>query len=95
MNAEQKLKLHEMIEKNDTVDRTQEIRTLKHSGKIRKDVTAMILIKKNNTDKDKIEKLSQSKCGFLYTNYPVVFDKLLKDGLNIDIMYMFLDVLKK
>lgn len=95
MNAEQKLKLNEMIDTNNTVDRTSEIRALKHSHKIRKDVTAMILIKKNNTDVNKIEKLAQAKCGFLYTNYLDIFNKLLKNGLDVDIMYMFLDVLKK
>jgi hypothetical protein len=95
MNSEQKLKLNEMIDTNNTIDRTSEIRELKHSHKIRKDVTAMILLKKNNTDINKIENLAQSKCGFLYTNYPDIFNKLLKNGLDIDIMYMFLDVLKK
>ena len=95
MNSEQKQKLNEMIDTNSTVDKTAEIRTLKHSSKIRKDVTTMILLKKNNTDKVYIEKLAKSKCVFLFTNYPVIFEKLLKNGLNIDIMYMFIDVLKK
>lgn len=89
MNNLQRLKLKEMISNNNVEDHTNEIRKLKHSDLIKDDITKMIKLKEEG-------KLSEagSKCNFLFNNYTLIYNKLLNNNLDINIMYRFLDILK-
>lgn len=94
MNNEQKLKLNEMINQNNTMDNTEEIKKLRHSKKIREDINKLVLLKKQEVDKKKVDIRAQSECFFLFKNYTIIYNKLLKDDLDLNIMFTFLDVLE-
>ncbi len=97
MNPEERLNLQKMIAANDVVDQTDNIRKLKHSDKIWEDVKMMILLKKKYSRISKTEgykAIITKNCNFLFTNYTDIFNKLLKDELNINILYTFVRELK-
>ena len=96
MDDQQRLVLQEMITKNNVQDNTDKIRTLKHSSQIRKDVANICNIKRKVKSKNfkTLDKECIRKCGFLFRYYPNIYNKLLKDELNIQILYRFLDALQ-
>lgn len=97
MNSEQEKVLNRLIKENDVQDNTEKIKLLKHSSKIRNDVAIIQNIKRQNKTKDfqTLDKEAIHTCSFLYTNYPNIYNKLLKDEIDIKIMYTFLDELAK
>ena len=96
MDDQQRLKLQEMITKNNVQDNTEKIRTLKHSAQIRRDVAHVCNIRRRIKSKDfkTLDRECISQCGFLYRHYPNIYNKLLKDEINVQILYRFLDALK-
>jgi hypothetical protein len=93
MNPEQRIKLNELIKANNSVDNTSLIRELKHSSKIWDDVKKMVLLKQGKEWQD-VESKCMSEANFLYTNYTMIFNRLLRDRIDITILYQFLNVLK-
>lgn len=96
MNSEQEKVLEQLIKENNVQDNTENIKNAKKSNKIRKDVAIIQNLKLQNNSKD-FEKLNREaivKCSFLNTNYPNIYQKLLKDEINIEILYKFLDELE-
>jgi len=93
MNPEQRLQLNELIRANNSVDNTPLIRELKHSSKIWEDVKKMVLLKQGKEWKE-IESKCISEAPFLYTNYTMIFNRLLRDRIDVSIFYTFLNVLK-
>tara|TARA_B110000046_G_scaffold177578_2_gene204542 strand:+ start:329 stop:829 length:501 start_codon:yes stop_codon:yes gene_type:complete len=96
----ERLDLEKMVKEYDAVDNTTRIRELKHSGKIKDNVERLVNLKKKYsrmilTDKTKFEQLAVSHCNFLFNNYTNIFNKLLKDELNVGIMYKFIDILRE
>jgi hypothetical protein len=94
MNPEQRLQLNEMIRENNSVDNTPLIRELKHSSRIWADVKTIILLKKEKNWKE-VESECIQQANFLYTNYTMIFNRLLRDRLDVSILYSFLEVLKE
>jgi hypothetical protein len=95
MDEKQRLQLNSMIKTNNVEDQTELIRKLKHSAILKNEVNNMILIKgKYCEDKEKIAEECINECGFLYTFYTDIFNKIKKDEIDINIFYKFLDVLK-
>jgi hypothetical protein len=96
MDDKQRLQLQNMIKANNVEDQTEFIRDLKHSQIIRDDVNNMILIKsKYQGDNDKINEECMNECGFLFTYYTDIYNKIRKDEIDIGILNKFLDVLKR
>ncbi len=97
MNEEQRLQLNELMKENNTVDNTDLIRDLRHSKKIRKCVEAIETIKINNPTADlkTLDELCMNSAGFLFRNYTVIYNKLLRNQIDIHIFYVFLDKLKQ
>ena len=97
MNSEQKHQLDKMIKQNDTVDNTPLIRELKHSAKIRRDVSVIQNIKRRNRSAQfsALDREAQSQnCTFLFQHYPNIYNKLLKNQIQIKVLYRFLDELE-
>ena len=94
MNPEQRLQLNEMIRANNSVDNTALIRELKHSSRIWEDVKTILRLKKGNTVEE-VEPECIQQANFLYTNYTMIFNRLLRDRLDVSILYSFLEVLKE
>lgn len=97
MDAEQEKVLNRLIKENDVQDNTDKIKSLRHSPKIRNDVAVIQNIKRQLETKEfaKLDKEVIHKCSFLYSNYPNIYNKLLKDEIDIKILYTFLDELAK
>ena len=98
MNSEDKLYLKKMIDANNVKDQTKNIQKLKHSSKIIKDIEIMSLLKNKYRaikDSPPYYEIMKKSCNFLYTNYLDIFNKILYNKLNIDILYQFLEQLKQ
>jgi hypothetical protein len=96
MNDDQRLKLHEMITENNVQDNTDKIKSLKHSDLIRKDVDTLlsIMLKLKTDDYKTLDEACIQQCNFLFMNYTNIYNKLLKNQIDIGILYKFLDCLK-
>lgn len=97
MNEEQQKLLNDMIQENDTKDNTGLIRNLKHSVNIRKEVAMIQNIKRksHNNNFKSLDKEAQAQgCTFLFQQYPNIYNKLLKNEIQIKILYRFLDELE-
>ena len=97
MDNNQKLNLQKLIKDNDVKDNTDKIRELKHSFLINKDVIQIQKIKTTYADKDIdfiIDKCTK-ECNFLFSNYTDLFNKIVKDRLDLNILKLFLIELNK
>lgn len=100
LNDNERLHLDKMIKEYDADDNTSKIRVLKHSRKIKENVEIFLNLRRKYprlqlTDKIKFEKLVISHCNFLWNNYTNIFNRLLKDEIDINILYMFIDKLRE
>jgi len=96
MDDKQRLQLANMIQTNNVEDQTELIRNLKHSQILRNEINNMILIKAKYRDNEaKINEECMNECGFLYTYYTDIFNKVKKDEIDIHILNKFLDVLRQ
>jgi len=100
LKAEDRLKLDDMIRNNpDYVDTTENIRKVKHSKQL---ITSVGIIEKlkihytdiRRDDPNQFNELCRSKCSFLYNNYTDIFNKLINDELDLQILSQFLQVLR-
>jgi len=96
MDENQRLQLQNMIKTNNVEDQTELIRNLKHSQILRTNVNSMIMIKaKYRGDDEKITQECINECGFLFTYYTDIFNKIKKDEIDIGILNKFIDVLRR
>jgi hypothetical protein len=100
MNNNERLNLQKMIDENNVVDCTNDIREKKHSNKIRADVQTMLTLKKKYgrlalSNPDQFDKMCVSQCNFLFTNYTDIFNRVKKDELNLNILGELLNVLER
>jgi len=100
MDDKQRLNLQEMIKAYDADDNTSKIRQLKHSRLIRDEVEKMVNLKKKYNrmmtfEPKKFEKIVISHCNFLWTNYTNIFNRIMKDELNLNILRKFIDTLRE
>ena len=100
LNDNERLHLDKMIKEYGADDNTTRIRTLKHSGLIKENVEILLNLKRKYprmqiTDKDKFEKLVISHCNFLWNNYTNIFNRVLKDEMDINILYAFIEKLRE
>jgi len=100
MDDKQRLNLQEMIKAYDADDNTSKIRQLKHSRLIRDEVEKMVNLKKKYNrmatfEPKKFEKIVISHCNFLWSNYTNIFNRIMKDELNLNILRKFIDTLRE
>jgi len=100
MNHTDKLNLQKMINTNDVVDCTGNIRNNKHSDLIKEDVQQLLILKKKYARLEKsnpvqFDTMCVSKCQFLFNNYTDIFNKVKKDEIDLDIFGNFLEILKQ
>ena len=85
-----------MINANNVKDQTSNIRKLKHSNKILRDVRHMEELKKKYTrlDSKTLSDICFRQCSFLSSQYTDIYNKLYKNELNLEILYKFILELK-
>ena len=92
-----RLDFNNMLKESGASDNTEKIRKLKHSDKIREQVTLMVEIKKKYPKLKKVmkDRMIESKCTWLWQNYMNIYNKLKKDELDLNILHNFLSTLKQ
>ena len=97
MNKDHRINLEKLISKSDDyVDNTEKIRALKHSDQIKLNVNKLIKLRENTSVKSNFftDKCAE-ECNFLFTNYPQIFNKVLKNEIDIDMLNNFISCLKE
>jgi hypothetical protein len=99
MNPEEKLNLKKLLDSSECENNTEDIKKLKHSTRIRDDIRLLENLKKSEKhmmalNPEKFLDLCQNKASFLFSNYTDIFNKLLKNELDLGIMTQLLTVLK-
>jgi hypothetical protein len=95
MDDNARLHLQKMIKANNVEDMTGLIRELKHSHLLQNDINALLKLKAQfKNDPDKISQEGMSECGFLFTYYTDIFNKIKKDEIDLSILNRFLNVLR-
>ena len=100
MDKTTRLNLDKMIQEYQSEETTEKIRELKHSKLIKDDVQKFVIFRNKyirlaRTNKEQYKQMAKKHCSFLYDNYTNIFNRLLKDELNLGILANFLDVLKR
>ena len=95
MDENSRLNLKKLISEYKPEETTDKIRNLKHSKKIRQDVMTYMSIKQKyaRLSKEQLNNMYRSKCNFLYNNYTNIYNKLVKNELNLQILNKFLVIL--
>ena len=99
LNDNERLKLKEMINEMGSEDNTEQIRRVKHSVILRDEIRKLDTFRKANislrdTDPAKFTSECQNTSNFLYTKYTDLFNRILKDELDFEIMTKLLIILK-
>jgi hypothetical protein len=99
MNPQERIDLKRLVAESECGDNTNNIRRLKHSAPLLGDVRKMENLKRSQPDLrsnsfPEFEALCQSECVFLFNQYTDLFNKLLKDELNLVILVKMIQVLK-
>lgn len=99
ISFEDRIQLERLISAYNAKDTTEQIRSLKHSRRIREDIGAFLTLKEKftriyKTEPERFRSLAEKRCEFLYIKYTNIFMKLLKDELNLSIMWKFIEVLE-
>ena len=96
MDSQDRLNLKKLISEYKPEETTSKIRTLKHSSKIKEDVERYLRLKSKyaRLPRQTQEKMYRNQCSFLYNNYTNIFNKLIKEQLDLSILYRLLIVLK-
>ena len=96
MNSEDRLKLHELIKENNVHDNTNNIRKLKHSPLLKKDVATikMILSRAESLEYSFLNKSCEPHCEFIIEHYKNIYQRILKGQVDFEILDRFLDCLE-
>ena len=96
MNEKERLQLNKMIKINNVEDQTNQIRTLKHSSILEKEIKELLILKEKYREQPEVL-LNESiiNCNFLYNNYTDIYNRVKKDEINIDLLFHFIKVLSQ
>ena len=97
MNKTESIDLKNLVKEYKYETTTDKIRELKHSKRIREDITKMIELKKKYTrlNGKNLRNMVEKQCSFLYKNYTNIFNKIYKDNIDLNLFNKFLLVLEK
>ena len=100
ISQEDRLQLQKMIADSGATDQTDLIRNVKHSDQIRTQVKILEELKLEHSDllknnKNDFEVIALEKCFFIFQHYTEIYNKVLKDEIDLSILEKFLDALKE
>lgn len=98
MNPQESLTLQRLIKENDVVDQTDNIRKLKHSEDIKRDIIRINVLHEKEKElkinnKKEFDDLLRRECSFLYNNYTDIFNKLKNEEINVQLLLLFVQKL--
>lgn len=96
----QGLNMKALMESDDYVDNTAKIEKLKHSEYILEDIGKICKLKKTHhhmrmVEEDKFNHLCQTSAPLLFNSYTDIFNKVMKDEINMELMVKFVTILKQ
>jgi len=99
LSENERLNLQKMIKESECEDNTDHIKKVKHSILLRDDIRKLDTFKKANRaleikNLDQYQEQAKATCPFLYNNYTDIFNRMIKDELDLEIMTQLLMVLK-
>jgi hypothetical protein len=100
LNSNDRLQLDQMLKANDVEDKTELIRKTQHSSIIKNEVTILETLKKKNKEMyknnfEKFDLLAVEKCQFLFNNYTDIYNKVIKNELDLNLLNKFLEALSQ
>lgn len=97
IDDETRLNFDKMLKESGASDNTQKIRKLRHSFKIREQVSIMMDIRKKyqRLGKKSIDRMIDSQCAWLHKHYTNIFIRLKKNELDLDILHNLITCLKE
>jgi len=98
ITSQDRLDLKRMMSEMDCGDNTENIRNAKQSVVLRDEIRKLELFKQNNQGlrnaPERFKESAMNECPILYNNYMDIFNKVLNDELDLDIMSKLLQILK-
>jgi hypothetical protein len=99
LSPDERLNLQKLVTEMDSEDNTSHIRKVKHSLLLRDEIRKLDTFKLSNVDMklndpDKYSIACQTVTPFLFNNYTDIFNRLVKDELDLELMTKLLIVLK-
>ena len=100
MNSLDKSQLEQLINEHNVEDYSKDIREKKHSPLIKTDVNNILNLKVKynrlmSTNYNQFEQIVISQCKFLHKNYNDIFNKVIKNEINLNTLNQLLNILKK
>ena len=99
MDTKQRLELSKLIKEYESEETTGTIRSLKHSTEIKRNVGVIEGLKKKysrmyKSNFEQFRNIAMKQADFLYNNYTNIFNRLIKNELDLHILWQFLEVLR-
>ena len=87
--------LDSLIRDENIEQTTESIRELKHSSKIRGDLERLVALKQQHAraTPEIFRKMALSRCSFMHEHYTDVLFKLIKDEVDVKLVFRFVDIL--
>lgn len=100
MKKQERLDLKRLMSENTFEDNTDGIRRLKHSVLIKKDILQLEQLKLENAEMRiqnplRFELLCKKNCSFLFNAYMDIFNRVMKDELDLNLLSDALSTLEK
>lgn len=97
MDEKERLNLQKLVNDKNVVQTTDKIRQLKHSRKIKQDVSNILNLKRNYSKlkKETVKSMCVRRANFLFKNYTNIFNRVVNDELDLDILGSFVEVLRR
>jgi hypothetical protein len=96
MDNSARLQLQQMIKANNVTDQTGLIRELRHSETLKENIQTLLMLKnKYSGDPEKLHLEGMTECSFLFMHYTDIYNKIRKDEIDLQILFQFLEVLRK
>ena len=93
-------KLNKMVGEFKSENTTENIRKQRNSAKITKDVQTMLMLKQKyarleQSNPDQFKLMAKNNCAFLFQNFINIFNRLLKNELDLNILFNMIQILEK
>lgn len=99
MDDKQRIELSKLINEYGTEETTDKIRTLRHSKSIKNDVSMIIELRNKypriyKTNITMFKEMCVKRSTFLFTNYTNIFNKLINNELDLELLFQFIGILE-
>lgn len=100
MSFVQGLNMKALMESDDYIDNTAKIRELKHSELILEDIAKLCKLKKiyhhmRMVEEEKFNTMCRNAVPLLFNSYTDIYNKVMKDEINMELMVKFVCILKQ